>query len=197
MLRQSTRDSQQLWIAEQGFELTDRAVHRARGYELTCGIESSCKDFSRVPCKLHHRRLQRTSTCSLHRLSAPSTQRPHLIETQFRRTACMRAPFCPAPFTTATALLPRFASAFARLTSWLVPKESVAGRFSADMMSALGVLCKCARSRQLRLESQARVCGSSGKLSSGGRSTAPSYISPIILAYTTPPFHLRPPSAEP
>lgn len=46
----------------------------------------------------------------------------------------MRAPFAREPFTTATAELPaRFASDFVRLTSWLVPNASCAGRFSFDI----------------------------------------------------------------
>lgn len=70
-----------------------------------------------------------------------------------RHTDCTSAPFC-APFTTATALLPpRFASDFARLTNWLVPKASAAGRFSRDIVSEFDRgscvrcvgLCKCPR----------------------------------------------------
>lgn len=46
----------------------------------------------------------------------------------------MSAPCCADPFTTATAEPPlRFASDFARLTSWVEPNESAAGRFSPDM----------------------------------------------------------------
>lgn len=46
----------------------------------------------------------------------------------------MRAPFCPVPFATVTAVLaPRLASDFARLTSCEVPNVSAAGRFSRDM----------------------------------------------------------------
>lgn len=48
----------------------------------------------------------------------------------------MSAPFAPEPLTTATAELPRFASDFVRLTNWLVPKASFAGRFSRDMVAA-------------------------------------------------------------
>ena len=47
----------------------------------------------------------------------------------------MSAPSWPDPFATVKAEFPfRFASDFARLTSWVDPNESAAGRFSPDMV---------------------------------------------------------------
>lgn len=45
----------------------------------------------------------------------------------------MRAPFFPVPLDIATAVLSRFASDFARLTSWFEPNASFAGRFDWDI----------------------------------------------------------------
>lgn len=49
----------------------------------------------------------------------------------------MRAPFCPVALDTATAVLSRFASDFARLTSWFEPKASFAGRLDCDIAGSL------------------------------------------------------------
>jgi hypothetical protein len=61
------------------------------------------------------------------------------------RTAWMRAPFCAVPLATVRAVL-SVASGFARLTSWLEPKASLAGRFSLDMAGVhwiVGALGRC------------------------------------------------------
>lgn len=50
-----------------------------------------------------------------------------------QHTARISAPFCPVPFDIATALPPRFASDFARFTSWLEPNVSCAGRLGPDI----------------------------------------------------------------
>jgi hypothetical protein len=119
--------------------LTYRAVHGARGYVLAGRIESAREDFSRMACELHDWRLQRAASRPLGRLSAHCNFSILTLEfCEALHTDRMSAPFFAEPFTTATALVPRFASDFARLTSWLEPNVSFAGRFGPDMGIVVG-----------------------------------------------------------
>jgi len=70
----------------------------------------------------------------------------------------MSAPFLPVPLAIATAEPSlRFASDLARLTNCELPKESAAGRFSADMIEA-----QCVNKKDSKRSGWAKKCGCEG-----------------------------------
>lgn len=129
--------------------------NRAAKTSPECPVNSMTGDCS-APPRCPYSSSQPTPTCSWCAIS----QRP-----QREHTACMSAPFCPVPLDIATAVLSRFASDFARLTSWLEPNASFAGRFDWDMFDVVRSLAARSGVRGVAATRLWRSMGSSCKLS--------------------------------
>lgn len=153
---------------------------------LSCRIKSCSKDLTRVayipktPQSAHISGLykpgsRRIPVSSIIGASKPlvrgifdarnSQQNSFLPPRKHSRSAvvltdCMRAPFCADLFTTPTAfwLSCKSASERCRLTSCVVPKDSCAGLFSADIIVAFAIVETGSESQDRReIESSGRL----------------------------------------